>query len=67
MQIVLNAELMDEIDRVCELAHMSRSAWIEYTLGMAINSYRELLERMSDAVASGIVEGVEIPDSDTEG
>lgn len=67
LQIVLDAELMDDIEVVCAQAHMTRSAWIEYTLAMAIQSYKDLLSRMSDAMASGIVEGVKIPDSDTEG
>lgn len=66
MQITLDKDLVDEIDAVCGKAHMSRSAWIEYTLGMAIQSYKDLLSRMSDAMASGIVEGVEIPKKDAQ-
>lgn len=62
MQITLDEGLVDEIDEVCKKAHMSRSSWIEYTLGMAINSYRDLIDSMRDAMAQGLVEGVEIAD-----
>lgn len=62
MQITLDEDLVNEIDAVCKKAHMSRSAWIEYTLGMAINSYRDLIDSMRDAMAQGIGEGVEIAD-----
>lgn len=67
VQLTLDKELMEEIEMVCKKAHMSRSAWIEYTLGMAINSYRDLIDSMRDAMAQGIVEGVEIADKPEEG
>jgi hypothetical protein len=37
------------MDALCEQSHMSRSAWIEYTLAMALNTYRTLLEQGKEA------------------
>lgn len=65
MQITLDEDLVNEIDAVCKKVHMSRSAWIEYTLGMAINSYRDLIDSMRDAMAQGLVKGVEIADGES--
>ena len=60
LQITLDKGLLEEISTVCEKAHMSRSAWIEYTLGMSINAYRELLDGISAGMAVGVGEGVKI-------
>ena len=62
LQFTISEELDDEITEVCKKAHMSRSAWIEYTLAMAIHSYGDLISGMRDAMAQGIVEGVEVAD-----
>ena len=62
LQITISEELDKEITEVCKKAHMSRSAWVEYTLAMAIRSYGDLIGNLRDAMARGIVEGVEIAD-----
>lgn len=62
LQITISEELDKEITEVCKKAHMSRSAWVEYTLAMAIRSYGDLIGNLRDAMAQGIVEGVEIAD-----
>ena len=62
LQTTISEELDREITEVCKKAHMSRSAWVEYTLAMAIHSYSDLISGMRDAMAQGIVEGVEIAD-----
>lgn len=51
VQVTLDTELVNEIDDLCGRAHMSRAAWIEYTLAMSVNSYRGLME----SVAAGLV------------
>lgn len=48
VQVTLQKGLVDEMDALCEQSHMSRSAWIEYTLAMALNTYRTLLEKGND-------------------
>lgn len=55
LQITLDQGLLDEIDLVCEKAHMSRSSWIEYTLSMAIQAYGDLIEGLSGAMSQGIL------------
>lgn len=62
LQVTISEELDKEITEVCKKAHMSRSAWVEYTLAMAIRSYSDLIGNLRDAMAQGIVEGVEIAD-----
>lgn len=47
LQLTLPAGLIEKIDAICEKANISRSVWIEYTLGMAADSY----EGLTDAVA----------------
>lgn len=51
VQVTLDTGLVNDINDLCERAHMSRSAWIEYTLAMAVNTYRELL----DSVGTGLL------------
>lgn len=62
LQITISEELDREITEVCKKAHMSRSAWIEYTLAMAIRGYSDLIGGLRDAMAQGIGEGVEVAD-----
>lgn len=44
VQMTLPIKLMQRIDEVCDKACVSRSAWIEYTLGMAVDSYLRMIE-----------------------
>jgi len=60
LQLTISEDLDAEITQVCKAAHMSKSAWIEYTLAMAIRSYSDLLASMSKAMATGVGEGLEI-------
>lgn len=50
VQVTLQTALVAEMDALCEQSHMSRSAWIEYTLAMALNTYRAALGQLGGTV-----------------
>lgn len=52
VQMTLPAQLVKEIDEICERAHISRAVWIEYTLAMAVDSYRGLNASLAGALAA---------------
>lgn len=60
LQLTISEDLDNEITAVCKRAHMSKGAWVEYTLAMAIRSYGDLIDGMRDAMSKGMVEGVEV-------
>lgn len=43
LQVTIPTELLENIDELCRLSGMSRSAWVEYTLGSAVMSYKDLI------------------------
>lgn len=56
VQFTLPAALVDAIDRYCEMAHMSRSTFVEYTLASSINSTERLLEGVTSKMTASVVE-----------
>lgn len=57
VQMTLPTGLVKRIDEVCERACISRSVWIEYTLGMAVDSYGVLLDRTAAAAKEEVPQG----------
>lgn len=47
VQVSLQTGLVEKIDELCARAHMSRSAWIEYTLALAIDSYQQMVDTLA--------------------
>lgn len=47
IQISLQTGLVKKIDAMCERANMSRSAWIEYTLALAVDSYDQMVSSLT--------------------
>lgn len=52
IQMSLPKDLVAEIDGICERAHISRSVWIEYTLAMAVDSYKGLQTNIAAAMVA---------------
>ena len=57
--VTLSKKLLAQIDDVCERTGMSRRAWIEYTLGMAMLAYGDLISGVTEGLSQGIPEPVE--------
>lgn len=50
LQVTIPADLMKNIDALCKVSGMSRSAWVECTLGSAVMSYKDLIAGASAAL-----------------
>ena len=51
LQVTIPTELLENVDELCRVSGMSRSAWVEYTLGSAVMSYKHLIAGTSAALA----------------
>lgn len=59
LQVQVDEELLNDIQRICEEGHMTRSAFVEYTLAMGIRSYKDLMQVAREGVAKSMVGGGE--------
>lgn len=56
VQFTLPTSLVEKIDGLCERSGMTRTAFVNYTLAMAIDSYESTVKAAGQALTSAAVD-----------